>query len=127
MHVLSSAMRYLPLIALCILAGCQGWQKPSPPRPARSSAFHTNKLQAIGEAVGEARATGELPGGVLWIDHNGATFFQHERFAKMLRGELQVEVSLQDGLRAVLMGLAAHRSILTGESIDLTQGEFHLN
>jgi len=60
-------------------------------------------------------------------DHNGATFFQHERFAKMLRGELQVEVSLQDGLRAVLMGLAAHRSILTGESIDLTQGEFHLN
>jgi hypothetical protein len=48
-------------------------------------------------------------------DHNGSTFYQHERFAKVLRGEQSVEVSLQDGLKAVLIGLAAHRSIENGK------------
>lgn len=53
-------------------------------------------------------------------DHNGSIFYQHERFARILRGEQSVEVTLQDGLKAVLMGLAAHRSIETGEAINLT-------
>ena len=43
-------------------------------------------------------------------DHNGSTFYQHERFARVLRGEQTVEVTLQDGINAVLMGLAAHHS-----------------
>tara|TARA_B100001765_G_scaffold89917_1_gene55149 strand:+ start:1319 stop:1447 length:129 start_codon:yes stop_codon:yes gene_type:complete len=37
-----------------------------------------------------------------------------------------VEVSLKDGLKAVLMGLAIHRSIETGEAIDLTRGEYQI-
>jgi len=60
-------------------------------------------------------------------DHNGSTFYQHERFARVLRGEQSVEVSLQDGLKAVLIGLAAHRSIETGKAIDLTCGECNIS
>jgi len=67
-------MRRFPPIILCLLAGCQGWQKLTPPRATHASAFHTNKLQSIGRAIGKACATGELPGGVLWVDHDGATF-----------------------------------------------------
>ena len=59
-------------------------------------------------------------------DHNGSTFYQHERFAKVLRGEQSVEVSLQDGLKAALIGLAAHRSIETGKAIDLTSGDYRI-
>ena len=60
-------------------------------------------------------------------DHNGSTFYQHERFARVLRGEQLVEVTLQDGLKAVLMGLAAQRSIETGEAIDLSHGEYRIS
>ena len=60
-------------------------------------------------------------------DHNGSTFYQHERFARVLRGEQLVEVTLQDGLKAVLMGLAAQRSIETGEAIDLRHGEYRIS
>ena len=60
-------------------------------------------------------------------DHNGSTFYQHERFARVLRGEQSVEVSLQDGLKAVLIGLAAHRSIETGKAFDLTCGEYNIS
>ena len=60
-------------------------------------------------------------------DHNGSTFYQHERFARVIRGEQSVEVSLQDGLKAVLIGLAAHRSIETWKAIDLTCGEYNIS
>jgi len=60
-------------------------------------------------------------------DHNGSTFYQHERFARVLRGEQLVEVTLKDGLKAVLMGLAAQRSIETGEAIDLRHGEYRIS
>ena len=60
-------------------------------------------------------------------DHNGSTFYQHERFAKVLRGGQSVEVTLQDGIKAVLVGLAAQRSIETGEAIDLTSGDYRIS
>ena len=44
----------------------------------------------------------------------------------MLRGEQKVEVTLQDGINAVLMGLAAQRSIETGEAVDLSKGEYQI-
>ncbi|XWN28956.1 MAG: Gfo/Idh/MocA family oxidoreductase [Devosia sp.] len=51
-------------------------------------------------------------------DHNGATFYQHERFAALVRGTLKApEVSLRDGEAAVLMGLAAQKSAATGEAV----------
>ncbi|MDB3865761.1 hypothetical protein N9296_06630, partial [Amylibacter sp.] len=40
-------------------------------------------------------------------DHNGSTFFQHQKFLELVRGNLQLpEVSLLDGWKAVAMGLA---------------------
>ena len=58
---------------------------------------------------------------------NGSTFYQHERFVQVIRGEQSVEFSLQDGLKSVLIGLAAHRSIETGKAIDLTSGEYNIS
>lgn len=45
-------------------------------------------------------------------DHNGATFYQHQKFLELVRGTLAApEVSLNDGKIAVMMGMAAQRSI----------------
>jgi len=40
-------------------------------------------------------------------DHHGSTFFQHEKFLQVICGRGEVEVSLDDGRKAVQMGLAA--------------------
>ena len=60
-------------------------------------------------------------------DHNGSTFYQHQRFHAAVRGQGPVEVSLSDGLAAVLMGLAAQESARTGQAIDLTRGDYALS
>ncbi|MBV0912379.1 Gfo/Idh/MocA family protein [Anianabacter salinae] len=52
-------------------------------------------------------------------DHNGSTYYQHERFLAVVRGEAAPEVTLADGARAVAMGLAAQQSALTGEAVTL--------
>ncbi|WP_420411127.1 Gfo/Idh/MocA family protein [Roseibium sp.] len=54
-------------------------------------------------------------------DHNGSTFYQHEGFVAVVRGEkAKVDVSLEDGRRAVEMGLAAQQSARTGQAVALT-------
>ncbi|RYH03059.1 Gfo/Idh/MocA family oxidoreductase [Salipiger sp. IMCC34102] len=50
-------------------------------------------------------------------DHNGSTFYQHQRFAAAVRGEGPVEVSVTDGSWAVRIGQAAQTSALTGQSV----------
>ncbi len=57
-------------------------------------------------------------------DHNGSTLYQHQRFRAAVLGEGRVEVTLADGLAAVLMGLAAQESARTGQAIDLTAGAY---
>ena len=59
-------------------------------------------------------------------DHNGSTFYQHQKFLSVLKGEGPVEVSLSDGLAAVVIGLAAEHSVQTGHAVDLTQGPWAL-
>ena len=59
-------------------------------------------------------------------DHNGATFYQHQKFANVVRGEQSVEVSLDDGIKAVMIGLAAQHSIETRKAIDLTSGDYKI-
>ena len=49
--------------------------------------------------------------------HNGATFYQHERFHRVVTGTGPVEVTLTDGLRAVEIGMAAQRSAETGQAV----------
>lgn len=52
-------------------------------------------------------------------DHNGSTYYQHERFLAVVRGQGNVEVGIDDGIWAVRMGLAAQQSALTGEVVHL--------
>ena len=59
-------------------------------------------------------------------DHNGSTFYQHQKFLAVLQGQGQVEVSLADGLAAVVIGLAAEHSAQTGQVVDLKSGSWAL-
>jgi predicted dehydrogenase len=52
-------------------------------------------------------------------DHNGSTFYQHQRFLSLVRGGGAPEVSLDDGAWAVRMGLAAQASALSGSPVSL--------
>lgn len=50
-------------------------------------------------------------------DHNGATFYQHQKFLEVVRSGGTPEVTLEDGARAVAMGLAAQRSASEGQAV----------
>ena len=52
-------------------------------------------------------------------DHNGSTFYQHQRFNAVVRGQGAVEVTLSDGAKAVAMGLAAQESARTGQAVEI--------
>lgn len=54
-------------------------------------------------------------------DHNGSTFYQHQRFNAVVRGEGVVEVTVQDGAAAVAIGMAAQQSARTGQAVSLPQ------
>ena len=49
--------------------------------------------------------------------HFGASFIEHQKFAHALRHGLPAEVTLEEGLRSVATGLAAQRSIATGQAV----------
>ena len=50
-------------------------------------------------------------------DHNGSTFYQHQRFNAVVRGAGAIEVTLDDGARAVALGLAAQESARIGQAV----------
>ena len=52
-------------------------------------------------------------------DHNGSTFYQHQRFQQVVLHNKTPDVSLYDGWMAVVMGLAAQRSAETGQSVNI--------
>lgn len=53
-------------------------------------------------------------------DHNGATFYQHQGFARTVREGRAPEVGLMDGWWAVAMGQAAQLSAATGQAVAVT-------
>jgi len=72
------------------------------------------------ESKGPVRETVEVDRTILAAgDHHGATYFQHLKFHAAMCGEGKVEVSLEDGLVAVLAGLAAQQSIAEGRAVNL--------
>ena len=52
--------------------------------------------------------------------HFGASFIEHRQFAAAIRDGTPAEVTLEEGLRSVATGLAAHRSIETGRAVELS-------
>ena len=52
-------------------------------------------------------------------DHNGATFYQHMRFAEAITNKSNVDVTLQDGSAAVGIAFAAQQSVIEGRAIKL--------
>jgi len=50
-------------------------------------------------------------------DHNGSTYYQHQKFQQVVAGHGQVEVTLADGWWAVAMGQAAQRSASLGQAV----------
>lgn len=54
-------------------------------------------------------------------DHQGSTYFQHQKFYDVLRGKGKVEVTVNDGLQAVLMGLAAEQSVREHQAVDIVK------
>jgi predicted dehydrogenase len=46
--------------------------------------------------------------------HYGASYIEHEHFADAIRRGAPPEIPLEEGLRSVATGIAAHRSIDTG-------------
>lgn len=52
--------------------------------------------------------------------HNGATYYEHEGFYRAITQGGPVEVSVDDGLKAVVIGLAAQHSAETGKAVTLS-------
>ena len=51
-------------------------------------------------------------------DHNGSTFYQHQKFMRVVDGHQSPEVTLNDGIWAVRMGNAAQVSAETGKVVN---------
>ncbi|MEO1407497.1 MAG: Gfo/Idh/MocA family oxidoreductase [Pseudomonadota bacterium] len=51
-------------------------------------------------------------------DHHGSTFFQHQKFLEMIHTGGRPEVTLDDGLRAVVMGLNAQTAATEKRFVD---------
>lgn len=58
--------------------------------------------------------------------HHGATFHQHQAFARAVRGEGPVEVTARDGLMAVMIGAAAEISARERRVVEIAELEREL-
>ncbi len=94
------------------------------PGPAR---FSPDGRERLSELVVSPRATKQPvreeihvdPAILAAGDHHGSTFFQHRKFLDMVRHGGTPEVTLDDGMRAVMIGQAAEESARTGSAIAL--------
>lgn len=72
-------------------------------------------VERIGVALPLIRETVPVDPALLELGHhNGATYFQHERFLRMIRDGGRPEVTVEDGMKAVIMGSAAELSVEEG-------------
>jgi predicted dehydrogenase len=59
--------------------------------------------------------------------HNGSTYYQHLGFQEAIRGNGHVEVGIEDGLKAVVMGMAAQESARSGHAVDITDEGYNFD
>ena len=57
-------------------------------------------------------------------DHNGSTFYQHLGFFKAITENAPVDVTVEDGLKAVVIGLAAQHSAQTSQAVTITDSGY---
>jgi predicted dehydrogenase len=57
-------------------------------------------------------------------DHNGSTYYQHVKFRDAVLSGKSPEVSVMDGLKAVVIGMAAQESITTGKAMTITESGY---
>jgi predicted dehydrogenase len=124
------------MLDLCMFAEGSYWQETIAatgdlarieafiPGPARFSADGRERASEIAIAPRatklELREEVEVDLEILEAgDHHGSTFFQHRRFLDMVRNGGKPEVSLEDGLKAVLVGAAAEQSAATGKAVEM--------
>ena len=52
-------------------------------------------------------------------DHHGSTYYQHKRFLELVRGKIhKPDVTLEDGYKSVIMGIAAQESAKEGRAVE---------
>jgi myo-inositol 2-dehydrogenase/D-chiro-inositol 1-dehydrogenase len=125
------------MLDLCMFAEGSAWQEvisvtgtraridacvPSPQRFSGGGEVRPAQIVISDRATRtESIETVEVDAEILQAgDHYGSTFFQHQRFAGLVRsGQGSPEVTLEDGLWAVRVGEAAETSAATGRAIDL--------
>jgi len=59
--------------------------------------------------------------------HHGSSYIEHVRFRDAIRSGSSPDVTMVDGLWAVAMGVAAHRSIERGRPVELSEVFVHFN
>jgi predicted dehydrogenase len=56
--------------------------------------------------------------------HSGSTYYQHLGFQEAIRGNGPVEVGIEDGLKAVVIGMAAQESARSGRVVEITDSGY---
>ena len=124
------------MLDLCMFAEGAHWQEvisvigdrarieariPGPGRFARETGHHDAEIAIADRAERreDSRAVSVDPTVLSAGDHHGSTYYQHLRFAAMVRDGGAPEVSLQDGALAVAIGAAAEESAATGKPVNL--------
>ena len=90
----------------------------------RGYAEHVDAQIALSPRTGKApeRRTVEVDEAALKAGgHHGSTYFEHLGFRRAILDGTPVEVSVEDGLRAVAIGMAAERSIREGRAVELAE------
>jgi myo-inositol 2-dehydrogenase / D-chiro-inositol 1-dehydrogenase len=71
---------------------------------------------------GPQRVEVEVPANVPYPEfHSGASFLEHLRFIQCVRSGAAAEVTVDDGLWSVVMGVAAHRSIEQRRVVEIAE------
>jgi len=124
------------MLDLCMFAEGSWWQEQIAatgdvarveafiPGPAR---FSRDGKERLSEVVISPRASKlpareeiHVPEHILAAgDHHGSTFFQHQKFLDLVRHGGKPEVSLEDGMKAVMIGAAAEESARTGRAVEV--------
>ncbi len=68
---------------LILAGGCLRWPDAPPPSERLTATFDLQKIHQMGQAITEARAAKNLPGGVLWLERNGVHFTEAYGFAQV--------------------------------------------